>query len=123
MTMETRRVERLRKGVLGLRYGGQTWVTNEDSSVFHASERPLVGGDPSGNRITVRSVDGARQEQWQRLQVMPPLTMYPRFSVQWSDEDKQYVGTCSKFPSMSFLDDFPDKALMGIIRLVEEAKL
>jgi len=119
--METRRVERLRKGVLGLRFSGQTWVTNEDSSTFHASERPLVGGDPSSNRITVRSVDGARQEEWQRLQVMPPLTVYPRFSVQWSDEDKQYVGTCSKFPSMSFLDAFPDKALMGIIRLVNEA--
>ena len=43
------------------------------------------------------------------------------YCVQWSEEDKQYVGTVQEFPSLSWLDDTPSAALDGIQRTVSEA--
>jgi len=41
------------------------------------------------------------------------------FSVFWSAEDDEFVGTCQQFPSLSWLDSEQDKALAGIRVLVE----
>lgn len=42
------------------------------------------------------------------------------FEVFWSDEDREWVGRCREFPSMSWLDADPLKALAGIRKLVEQ---
>ncbi len=42
------------------------------------------------------------------------------YRVTWSDEDREYVGTCLEFPSLSWLDDSPEKALSGIRSVVTE---
>lgn len=42
------------------------------------------------------------------------------FSVNWSVEDKEFVGLCAEFPSLSWLDPDPYKARSGIERLVFE---
>ena len=42
------------------------------------------------------------------------------YSVTWSQEDNEFVGLCVEFPSISFLETSPDKALKGIISLVHE---
>lgn len=42
------------------------------------------------------------------------------FSVNWSVEDKEFVGLCVEFPSLSWLDSTSDKARFGIERLVFE---
>jgi len=42
------------------------------------------------------------------------------YRVVWSDEDQEYVGLCAEFPSLSWLDDDPEKALKGIRQLVAE---
>ena len=42
------------------------------------------------------------------------------FSVWWSEDDKEYVGVCDEFPSLSWVDKTHIKALQGIIRLVSE---
>lgn len=42
------------------------------------------------------------------------------YRVTWSDEDKQYVGLCAEFPSLSWLDDTQQKALQGINKVVSE---
>lgn len=39
------------------------------------------------------------------------------YRVTWSEEDEEYVGLCSEFPSLSWLDESPEAALQGI-RLV-----
>ena len=42
------------------------------------------------------------------------------YRVTWSDEDREYVGTCLEFPSLSWLDDSPEKAISGIRAVVTE---
>lgn len=42
------------------------------------------------------------------------------YRVLWSEEDQEYVGLCSEFPSLSWLDATHEKALKGIKKLVSE---
>ena len=42
------------------------------------------------------------------------------YRVMWSDEDQEYVGLCDEFPSLSWLDSTPEKALEGIRKVVAE---
>jgi predicted RNase H-like HicB family nuclease len=42
------------------------------------------------------------------------------YRVTWSEEDQEHVGLCAEFPSLSWLDSTPAKALSGICRVVEE---
>jgi predicted HicB family RNase H-like nuclease len=42
------------------------------------------------------------------------------YRVTWSDEDDQCVGLCAEFPSLSWLDTTPEKALRGIRKVVAE---
>lgn len=42
------------------------------------------------------------------------------YRVLWSEEDQEYVGLCSEFPSLSWLDTTQEKALKGIKKLVSE---
>jgi predicted HicB family RNase H-like nuclease len=43
------------------------------------------------------------------------------YRITWSDEDKEYVGFCIEFPSLSWLAKTPESALEGIRKIVEEA--
>lgn len=43
-----------------------------------------------------------------------------KFRVEWSEADQEYVGLCSAFPSLSWLDENPEEAEAGIRRLVSE---
>ncbi|MDJ0742947.1 MAG: toxin-antitoxin system HicB family antitoxin [Xenococcaceae cyanobacterium MO_167.B27] len=38
----------------------------------------------------------------------------------WSTEDEEFVGLCAEFPSLSYLDETPLKALEGIMNLVKD---
>lgn len=42
------------------------------------------------------------------------------FSVIWSEEDSEFVGLCSKFPSLSFLAKTSGEAMAGIRFLVSD---
>ena len=42
------------------------------------------------------------------------------YRVTWSEEDNEYVGLCAEFPSLSWLETSPEKALAGIRKLVKE---
>ncbi len=42
------------------------------------------------------------------------------YRVTWSDDDKEYVGLCAEFPSLSWLDESPEKALKGIRQVVSD---
>jgi predicted HicB family RNase H-like nuclease len=42
------------------------------------------------------------------------------YRVTWSDEDSEYVGLCAELPSLSWLEESPEKALTGIRKLVKE---
>ena len=42
------------------------------------------------------------------------------YRVSWSDEDEEYIATCVEFPSLSWLDSTPEKALSGIRKVVVE---
>lgn len=44
------------------------------------------------------------------------------YSVSWSEEDQEYVGLCSEFPSLSWLAPTPEDALAGIRRLVQDCR-
>ncbi len=40
------------------------------------------------------------------------------YRVTWSEADQEHVGLCAEFPSLSWLDSTPEKALSGIRKLV-----
>jgi predicted HicB family RNase H-like nuclease len=42
------------------------------------------------------------------------------YRITWSQEDKEHVGLCAEFPSLSYLDKDIDKALKGITKLVSD---
>jgi len=45
------------------------------------------------------------------------------YRVTWSEEDKEYIGLCAEFPSLSWLAGTQEKALQGINKLVAEVLL
>jgi predicted HicB family RNase H-like nuclease len=42
------------------------------------------------------------------------------YRVTWSEEDREYVGLCVEFPSLSWLEKSQEKALLGIRKVVAE---
>ena len=42
------------------------------------------------------------------------------YRVTWSEEDREYVGLCAEFPSLSWLASSPEAALQGIRRVVAD---
>lgn len=40
------------------------------------------------------------------------------YRITWSEEDQEHVGLCVEFPSLSWLEKTPEKALKGIRDLV-----
>lgn len=42
------------------------------------------------------------------------------YRVTWSEDDKEYVGLCAEFPSLSWLANTPEAALKGIRKLVAD---
>jgi predicted HicB family RNase H-like nuclease len=42
------------------------------------------------------------------------------YRVTWSEEDDEYVGLCSEFPSLSWLASTPEAALEGIRQVVAD---
>ena len=40
------------------------------------------------------------------------------YRVTWSEEDQEYVGLCTEFPSLSWLSSSPETALKGIRKTV-----
>jgi predicted HicB family RNase H-like nuclease len=51
---------------------------------------------------------------------MSTLTDKYTYRVTWSDEDKEFVGLCTEFPSLSWLASTKEKALRGIEKIVRE---
>ncbi len=41
------------------------------------------------------------------------------YRVTWSEEDREHVGLCAEFPSLSWLEKEPEEALVGIRKLVQ----
>ncbi len=41
------------------------------------------------------------------------------YRVTWSEEDQEYIGLCAEFPSLSWLEKTPEKAISGIRKLVK----
>jgi len=53
------------------------------------------------------------------MQELPDYTHYS-YRVLWSPEDEEFVGLCTEFPSLSWLEPIQDKALIGIRELVRD---
>ncbi|MEA2116178.1 MAG: type II toxin-antitoxin system HicB family antitoxin [Thermodesulfobacteriota bacterium] len=51
---------------------------------------------------------------------MPLRNDHYTYRVTWSEEDKEYVGLCVEFPSLSWLSKTPESALKGIRNAVAE---
>lgn len=45
------------------------------------------------------------------------------YRVIWSEEDKEHIGLCAEFPSLSWLAATPEEALRGIRGVVRDAVL
>jgi len=42
------------------------------------------------------------------------------YRITWSEDDSEYVGLCTEFPSLSWLAKSPENALKGIRKIVAE---
>ena len=42
------------------------------------------------------------------------------YRVTWSEDDEEFVGLCTEFPSLSWLATTPEKALKGIFSVVKD---
>ena len=42
------------------------------------------------------------------------------YRVTWSEEDSEYIGLCSEFPSLSWLASEPESARQGIRQMVAD---
>jgi predicted HicB family RNase H-like nuclease len=42
------------------------------------------------------------------------------YRITWSEDDNEYVGLCAEFPSLSWLAETPEAALVGIRRVVSK---
>ena len=42
------------------------------------------------------------------------------YKVTWSEEDREFVGLCAEYPSLSYLDENRSAALEGIVNLVKD---
>ena len=42
------------------------------------------------------------------------------YRLTWSEKDREYVGLCTEFPSLSWLEKTQEKTLLGIRKLVAE---
>ena len=42
------------------------------------------------------------------------------YRISWSEDDREYVGLCAEFPSLSWLAKSPEDALQGIRKMVAE---
>ena len=42
------------------------------------------------------------------------------YRVRWSEKDREYVGLCAEFPSLSWLESTPEAALTGIRKVVAQ---
>ena len=51
---------------------------------------------------------------------MPLKNDHYTYRVTWSEEDKEYVGLCAEFPSLSWLSRTPEAALKGIRNVATE---
>ena len=51
---------------------------------------------------------------------MPLKNDHYTYRVTWSEDDKEYVGLCAEFPSLSWLSTTPEAALKGIRGVVAE---
>jgi predicted HicB family RNase H-like nuclease len=54
---------------------------------------------------------------------MIDLSKYYTYRVTWSQEDREYVGLCAEFPSLSWLAESPEAAFKGIREVVAEVVL
>ena len=51
---------------------------------------------------------------------MPLKNDHYTYRVTWSEEDQEYIGLCTEFPSLSWLTETQDSALEGIRQLVAD---
>jgi len=51
--------------------------------------------------------------------MIKPIYLYT-YRITWSEEDKEFVGLCAEFPSLSWLAKTPKAALQGIRKIVAE---
>jgi len=51
---------------------------------------------------------------------MPLKNDHYTYRITWSEDDKEYVGLCAEFPSLSWLAKNPEAALKGIRNVVED---
>ena len=42
------------------------------------------------------------------------------YRVTWSEDDNEYIGLCTEFPSLNWLSSTPEAALKGIRKLVAD---
>ncbi len=45
---------------------------------------------------------------------------YYSYGITWSVEDREFVGLCTEFSSLSYLDEDKSAALLGITALVQD---
>lgn len=83
-----------------------------DAASKRFEERPLYRASIEAREEMRKSRETERHE----------MEASPVFRVRWSEEDREWVGTCSRYPSLSFLDQRYLDALYGIRKMVHDVE-
>jgi hypothetical protein len=97
---------------------------NEDGtySVVHKLENSSVvelAKKIEAHKVDVEFPPNATKQYTKIVGLSPNHQVY---RIKWSEEDGEWVGTCDKFPGLSWLDDTPRQAFDGIVKLVKDVE-
>lgn len=78
--------------------------------------------EPSINAVDIELIarklkDGSRE----RAKELADMLDAYAYEVRWSEEKREYIGTCAEIPHLSHLETIPELALLGIKKLVRSA--
>jgi predicted RNase H-like HicB family nuclease len=85
--------------------------------ICHAAPKAwILGTRPRMTVLVIERLCLADERRWRANAMVDHYT----YRVSWSEEDRQYVGSCAEFPSLSHLAASRGAALRGIEKLVRD---
>lgn len=87
--------------------------------------KPIDGPNGYDQELCMGTIHQSRIWDERRLSDRPPTCMRPGgpgIKVAWSEDDKEWVGTCKEFPSLSHVAPTEQEALDGIKELIKAVR-
>lgn len=101
---------------------GRTWKLDGSGHGYHVKTPLAEVVDAASKRFQERPLHRASIEAREEIRKSRETEASSGFHVRWSDEDSEWVGTCDRYPSLSFLDRRYSGALDGIRKVAHDVE-